>query len=30
VVVNGVPVWQAGRGTGARPGQVLARQAPRG
>jgi N-acyl-D-amino-acid deacylase len=28
VVVNGVPVWQAGRGTGARPGQVLARQHP--
>ena len=28
VLVNGVPVWQAGRGTGARPGQVLARRAP--
>ncbi|MBL8343023.1 MAG: amidohydrolase family protein, partial [Rubrivivax sp.] len=25
VVVNGVPVWQAGRETGARPGQVLGR-----
>jgi N-acyl-D-amino-acid deacylase len=26
VVVNGVPVWNAGRETGARPGRVLARQ----
>lgn len=25
VVVNGVPVWSAGRETGSRPGQVLAR-----
>lgn len=27
VIVNGVPVWAAGRGTGARPGQVLTRAA---
>jgi len=28
VVVNGVPVWQAGQGTGARPGQVLRPRPP--
>jgi N-acyl-D-amino-acid deacylase len=27
VVVNGVPVWEQGRGTGARPGRVLTRAA---
>jgi N-acyl-D-amino-acid deacylase len=26
VIVNGVPVWQDGKSTGARPGQVLSRQ----
>lgn len=28
VIVNGEPVWAAGRATGARPGQVLRRQRP--
>ena len=26
VLVHGVPVWQQGRSTGARPGRVLTRQ----
>ena len=30
VVVNGAPVWRAGGATGARPGQVLVRQARAG
>ena len=28
VIVNGARVWQGGRSTGARPGRVLAREAP--
>jgi N-acyl-D-amino-acid deacylase len=28
VIVNGAIVWRDGRSTGARPGQVLAREAP--